>query len=316
MTRDKRIKNKVIHTLSIGVLIVLVILLLFLISNQLVPQVFDIVYGERIITQTLDNITENITDVDKISLSIMKWEKEYFYNPYSLWDPNSTLQKYGIYEINGSYRWFIRNAPISWIIFSKLANCEEYAKVFVHLMSKRGIEARLIHTPGEDHAWVEYYSEGYKIVVDPSGNNVILNKKEFAKGKNWSYIESVSISNVSDKRDVSDEYIDRGKLNIQVIKEDKPKEGIAVVIKSPYLMETSSERYKKPEIVLINITDDNGKVLFKLGEKKYIVEVKISYFIFDIIYSKNITVISGKDFNLSFDLSKDKSEIKFFNWFE
>jgi hypothetical protein len=310
----KRIKNKFILSVLIGIVIVFV--LLFLVFYNLFPKIFDIIYGDEIINQILDNISGNLTDIDNIALSIMEWEKEYFYNPYVLWNPNSILQKYGIYNINGTYRWFIRGAPVSWIIYSKLANCEEYARVFTYLMSKKGFEARIVYTPGEDHAWAEYYSEGYKIVLDPSENKVVLDKKKFAEGKNWSYIESVNIFNISDKKDVSDEYIKRGKINIHIIKQNRPIDGISVFIKSPYLMKTNPERYKRPKVVLINTTDRDGKVFFKLGEKEYIVEVKKSYFIFDIIYSKNITVTFGKETNLTFDLSRDKSEIKFFNWFE
>ncbi|MCM8803546.1 MAG: transglutaminase-like domain-containing protein [Candidatus Omnitrophica bacterium] len=302
----KKIKINKIFLLGIfiGIIITLVIY---------IPWLYDIFYGETITTQVLKNTTSNLTTPDEIALSIMKWESEYFYNPYSLWNPNSTLQKYGIYKINGSYRLFVRNAPVSWIISSRLANCEEYAKVFVHLMNKKGIESRLVYTPGEDHAWAEYYSNGHKIVVDPSQNKVIPDKKKFAEGKNWSYIESIDIFNTSKINDVSDEYIERGILNIRVMSENKPIEGIDVTIKSPYLMKINPERYKKPEIVLSNRTDKNGEIFFKLGEKDYIIEVRKRYFIFNIVFSKNATVISNTETNLSFDLNKDKSELKVFN---
>jgi len=304
MIKNKRIKNKVMLLLLIGILIELVLLPLFLISKQAVPQIFNIFYGERIINQTLDNITGNLTDADSIARSIMKWEKEYFYNPYPLWNPNSTLQKVGIYNINGSYKWFVRDAPVSWIIFSRLANCEEYANVFVYLMNKKGIESRIVHTVGEDHTWAEYYSDGYKIAADPSQNKV-LDKKKFAKGKNWSYIESINIFNTSDRKDVSEEYIERGKLNIYVTYQNNPIEGANVAIKSPYLMKVYPERYRKPKDVLSNITDKNGKVSFKLGGKEYIVEVKNAHSIFGNVYTKNITVVPNKEVSLTFDLSKE-----------
>ncbi|MEM5805788.1 MAG: hypothetical protein QXM85_01160, partial [Candidatus Aenigmatarchaeota archaeon] len=102
----------------------------------------------------------------------------------------------------------------------------------------------------------------------------------------------------------------------RVMSRDKSVEGVDIIIKSPYLMKVYPERYKKPKIVLINKTNKDGEVFFKLGEKEYIVEVRKSYFIFDIIFSKNASVISNKEINLSFDLDKDKPELRFLNWLD
>lgn len=311
MRKNEKIKNfvkRVLFGTAIGL-----ILLAILLS---IPYIFDFFYGEDIVNKTLNNVVGNLTDLDKIGLAIMEWESKYFYNPYSLWNPNSTLQRYRIYEVNGTYMWFVRDAPVSWIIFSRLANCGEYAKVFVYLMRKKGINARLVHAPGEDHAWAEYYSDGYKIVVDPSTNKVISNKRNFAKGKNWSYIESVDIFNISDKKDISNEYIDRGILIVKVFDNQNLVKGINVVVKSPYLMKINPKRYKKPKIVLIKNTNKTGEAVFKLGEKEYMIEIKKTYLIFDIIYSKNVTVMIDKRTSLVFNLDKDNYEIKFFNLFD
>ena len=312
MIKNEKIK-KFVKPILFGIAVGLILLAIIF----SMPYIFDVFYGEKIVNETLNNvINNNLTDPDKIALSIMEWESKYFYSPYSLWNLNSTLQRFGIYEVNGTYRWFVRDAPVSWIIFSKLANCGEYAKVFVYLMNKKGINARLVHAPGEDHAWAEYFSNGFKIVVDPSTNRVISNKKIFAKGKNWSYIESVDIFNISDKKDVSDEYIDRGILIVHVLDNQNPVSGINVVVKSPYLMKTNSERYKKPKIVLVKNTNKTGEASFQLGEKEYIIEIKKSYLIFDIIYSENVTIMVDKRTDLIFNLNKDNHKIEFFNRFD
>ena len=311
MRKNEKIKNfvkRVLFDTAIGL-----ILLAILLS---IPYIFDFFYGEDIVNKTLNNVVGNLTDPDKIGLAIMEWESKYFYNPYSLWNPNSTLQRYGIYEVNGTYMWFVRDAPVSWIIFSRLANCGEYAKVFVYLMRKKGINARLVHVPGEDHAWAEYYSDGYKIVVDPSTNKVISNKRNFAKGKNWSYIDSVDIFNISDKKDVSNEYIDRGILIVKVFDNQNLVKGINVVVKSSHLMKINPKRFKKPKIVLIKNTNKTGEAVFKLGEKEYMIEIKKTYLVFDIIYSKNVIVMIDKRTSLVFNLDKDNYEIKFFNLFD
>ena len=281
----------------------------------LFPYLFDSLYGESIVNQILNNITSNMTNPDDIALSVMKWEYKYFYDPYTLWNRSSILQRFGFYKINGSYKLFIRNAPVSWIIYSRLANCGEYAKVFVYFMNKKGIQARLVHAPGEDHAWAEYYSHDFKIVVDPLHNKVIPDKRRFARGKNWSYIESFDLYNTSHTIDVSDEYISRGSLRVLVLDNNHSVEGIDVIVKSPYLMNVDPVRYKKPRIILVKHTDKNGESVFKLGPKEYIVEVKRSYLLFDFIYSKNITVTIEKETNITFNLDRDNSRIKLLNWF-
>jgi len=88
------------------------------------------------------------------------------------------------------------------------------------------------------------------------------------KEKNWSYVESVDIFNISDKKDVSDEYIDRGILIVRVFDNRNPVKGVNVVVKSPYLMKINPKRYKKPKIVLIKNTNKAGEAVFKLGEKE------------------------------------------------
>ena len=303
-------KDRKIIAIALYVLIILSTTILVL---SILPQLYDLLYGDSQVTQILNNIIQG-SNPDDIALSIMRWEKEYFYNPYSMFNPNSTLQKIGLYKINGSYRLFVRNAPVSWVIHSRLANCGEYAKVFVYLMNKKGILARIVHTPGEDHAWAEYMSNGFKIVVDPSSNRVILDKRKFAKDKNWSYIESYNISNVSDRIDVSDEYIERGKLNVYVLENGNPKTGVYVVIKSPHLMRLYPSRYTEPRIVVFKKTDKNGSSSFKLGEKEYIVEVRKNYLILDMVYSKNITVKINEEVNISFDLAKEEGELRLRNF--
>jgi len=299
---NSKFKNKYLAALVCAVLGVVVLGVVFVL-----PFIFDTFYGDKIITQTLNNVTGNLTDPDQIALSIMAWEKEYFYNPYALFDPNSTFQKFGVYEINGTHKKFYRNAPVSWIIYSRLANCEEYAKTFVYLMNKEGVEARIVSAPAEDHTWAEYYFNGYKIVVDPSANKVISDKKEFAKGKNWSYIESVNIFNNSDKKDVSEEYFERGKLTVRVTNQNKPVNRANVIVKSLYLAEINPNMYKKPKVVFTNTTNKDGKAVFYLGEKQYVVKIEYCFK----AYSKNVTVVPNKEVDLNFNLTLSKLKFLF-----
>ena len=95
------------------------IALTIIILPVIISLAFDYVKGEEITKYALNEAVRNTTKPDDTALSIMAWEPNYFYNPYSLYDKNITLQKYGILEINGDYNIFIRGAPVSWIIYSK-----------------------------------------------------------------------------------------------------------------------------------------------------------------------------------------------------
>jgi len=294
----------------IGIILILLYLLLFVLPT--VPYTYDLIFGDKIVEDKLKNITVGTANPDQIALAVMDWEEKYFLNPYSHYNPNSTLQKYGFYKINNSYKWFKRNSPVSWVIKSKLANCEEYARVFVYLMNKSGIKSRLIHAPGEDHSWAEYYNNDFKIVVDPSSNEVIENTKKWATGRNWSYIKSVNIFDKSDKKEVTKEYVETGFLNVAVFEDEEPIENARIIIKNPDLSEGSSERYKSPKLVLAKKTNGKGNVRFTLGENKYIVEYKEDHLIYSLLYSKNVTVTPKNNKSLYFNLDVAKNKIYWF----
>ncbi len=238
---------------------------------------FNTFFGKSVIHKTLNFVINETTDPDMAALSVLSWEKRHFYSPYS-----SEGSEILFFHRNKNRRYFpfFRNAPISWIIFSGLANCGEYSRVFVYLLNVSGIHARYVHVRGEDHAWAEYYSDHFKIVVDPSTGRVISDTKKFAEGKNWSYIESVALENsswgfldYSTSIDVSDEYIERGVLFIRVYRNNLPLRGAYVSVFSPYLMRIAPERYSSPRLVLKNVTNEEGIVVFRLGGKEYFIQI-------------------------------------------
>lgn len=292
-------------------LIILLIISLITLLPTVVPVTFDLVYGDAIIDNTLTEIVGNTTNPDEIALLIMAWEHEYFDNPYSHYDANSTFQKFGFYRINGKPKLFVRGAPVSWIIYSKLANCEEYAKIFVTLMNKAGLESRFIHVTGEDHAWAEYMHDGYRIAIDPSTNYVIGgHKKEFEKRMNnkYSYIESIDLQ--GNKKDISDEYIERGNVTILVFDNGQPVSKAKVIIKSPYLMENKDDRYDQPRFVISKTTNNAGEVFFKLGYKKYMTEVRVKQmYLFEQVYRKNHTMDVGQENLINFNLEDEENKL-------
>jgi len=279
------------------------------------PFIFNYIYGEDVLTHTMTKYITNTTDPDKKALAIMEWEKQYFYNPYSLYNPNSTMQELGFYNTNEGYKFFGgRPAPASWIIYSKLANCGEYAQVFVAMMNNAGIESRLITAPGEDHAWAEYMHDGYRIAVDPSQNYVIgSHEKEFEgiMGVNFSYV--IAIDSQGNKIDVSDEYIERRNLTIFVSNYKQPIDNTQVIIKNPYLLETRGGRYTRSFFVTSEPMGTEGNVSLKLGFQKYNVEVRVNhFFLLDTVYRKNATVDPYKENSLNFNLENDTNSLELF----
>jgi hypothetical protein len=308
-------KQVIINSLRIFKYTLRFLLLIFLVILPLIPVIFNFIYGDEIINNSMASFFVNTTDPDEKALAIMAWEKQYFYNPYSLYNTNLTMQKFGIYNVNGDYRWFgTRPAPISWIIYSRLANCEEYARVFVTMMNKEGIESRLVAAPGEDHVWAEYVHDGYEIAVDPSQNIVIgSHKKEFEKEMNvkFSYIEAVDLQ--GNKVDVSDEYIKRGNLTIFVFENNQSINNAMVIIRNPYLMDNRGGRYNRPIPIISKMTESKGNASFKLGNQKYIVEARVNHmYLLDTVYRRNVTVEVNKESSLNFNLENDTKSLELF----
>lgn len=314
MINPKEVFQDISKRCLFSIRITFLLFLLFISLPPLISVLYDFTYGKEIINNTLTNIIGNTINSDEKSLAIMAWEHDYFYNPYSYYNVNSTLQKFGVYKINGNYTLFNRPAPVSWVIKSRLANCEEYARVFVTMMNEAGIKAILITAPGEDHVWAEYMYETHRIAVDPSQNYVIgAHKKEFEKMMNvrFSYIES--IDSQGNRIDVSDEYFERGNLNIIVDKNGNPVDNAQVIIKNPSFMENRSDRYSKPIRIISKTTGSDGKVSFKLGYQKYNVEARVNHiYLLDSIYRKNITVEVDKENSIEFNLENDEKSTELF----
>lgn len=305
---------KKLVSIYLGILLFFLALLLLLNLPLFISVIFDFTNGKEVVNVASGRVIGNISNPDEKALAIMAWERDYFQNPYSIYDQNSTLNKYNIYKINGDYKLFVRGAPVSWMIYSRLANCEEYAKVFVLMMNEAGVKSNLIQATGADHVWAEYMYDGYSIAVDPSQNIVIGNHKgEFEKNMNvkFPYIEAVDLDGI--KMDVSDEYIKRGNLTILVFDNNQPVYEAQVIIKSPYLMKNRGGRYNKPSDVISNLTDYNGKTFFKLGSQEYIVEVGVKkLYLFNTIYQKNVTVEINKENLLNFNIDIDEKNINLY----
>lgn len=279
MERLHRASWKAILAKAIYWLGILYLMSLFLII--VAPQVYTAIRGHAITKEVMSQIGMNTTNPNELALRIYSWEQQKFTNLYFVrlkdmsWS-EKILAIHGIYyDKQGKphlFRPFRRfQVPPQWVLHTKLANCGEYAEVFVYLMNEAGFKARIVRAPGEDHSWAEYYVGNYKIIFDPSNpkNPVIVNPKQFGKLKNFSYVEAYDLTNPNHREDVSDEYIERGTLVVEVVKANEPVPGATVEVLSTYLMERFPERYDKPRRVVFNETGKNGTAQFKLGPKEY-----------------------------------------------
>jgi len=301
----------------IASLVIFTILAVYSLLLIVIPASFDAVFGDAVMKETAYTIHTNYSAVE-FPLAVLGWEQAYFLNPYTenkIPEPGSLdawARTFSFVKINGSYHIFIRDAPVSWKIKYRLANCGEYAQIFAYIMNKIGYRARVVTAPAEDHMWAEYYNGSQKIVVETSGDFIINSTKDFANGRNWSYIVSLNPSNVSDSVDVSDEYIERANLTVKVYDSENNSD-IQITVLSPYLMQADPSRYSVPNAVLSNSTDQDGIARFKLGPKAYIIQARKSFWIASLLLSKNVTVFLGKENELVFDFNKDRGEWKFLN---
>lgn len=275
--------------------------LILLIVYILPPVAFNLFWGDAIINETIQTVEENASSADSKAIELMRWEDENFMSIYHLVDSDKFLQNYKIFKVGeehgmiGEYAIFYKSAPISWVLYSGLANCGEHANVFAYLMDEMGVPARVVRAPGEDHQWAKYKSHGYWVTVDPSANEILRKpeKKEMARKKNFSYVYSANVDG-SNSKDVSEEYIERGMLKLKVIKDGASVKNEIVVVKNPALMEKKPEKYNKPQKVMQRKTDENGTVSFKLGQNEYIIELTQNCcYLFKKLYSKDVTVTAN-----------------------
>lgn len=201
--------NKVDKGLIIFICVLLLIFSSFF-AFLFLPYYYNWIWGNKVLDAHIKEVVGNETDSDKTALLLMNWVHLNVH--YPLPQENVTLFFYndgsGIYKAKNRTIFFLRNGPASWTIKTKAGRCGEDARYFVEIMNKLGFKARIIMAEPKvwDHAWAEYYNDkGYKIIVDPSSNKIITNKKEWAAGKNVVYIQAIDLD--GNKEDVTKDYL-------------------------------------------------------------------------------------------------------------
>lgn len=180
---EENLSEKSRKIIKIGFLILLVIA--FIPEVYLVPYYFVVIKpsAETEINQILDKVhTVNSTD-EKVTL-ISDWQEQNYTNIYGI-EPNASLDiiwypflKTGRYPIyyNGANGQSIKirailspfsNDPF-WITYYHSGACGELASLFDYVANKSSVESRIVHTKGEDHAWVEVKTNDTWYYFDPT----------------------------------------------------------------------------------------------------------------------------------------------------
>lgn len=214
-------------------------IVLFLLAYVFTPTVVNSFWGENIIERHVAEVVGNTNGADESAFKLLQWEEANFGEPYPAWE-GKWYNAYGVYRINGSYKWFIRSTQLSWLITSKLGNCGERAYYFVQMMNQLGHPARVVCVV-EDHCWAEYESDGFWIAVDPS-QGTYVNPQNFAGGRNWSRIEARYLN--GSVEDITHRYLNTTTLSIRA-----ENNGGHVAVYSTALLSSGSARYNKPSLV-------------------------------------------------------------------
>ncbi len=193
------------------ILIIIISTILALIISS-IPFVYNIFRGDYILNQHIKEVVGNKTNDAEIASALLTWSHENIIYPNE-GDKISFLGlNFALYRVQNRTKIFFREVPASWTIKMKIGRCGEDARYFVEVMNKLGYNARMIRPTGWDHSWAEYYtSTGIKVILDPSSDQLILNKTKWMECKNVTKIEALYLNGT--KEDITLEYLNENNNN-------------------------------------------------------------------------------------------------------
>lgn len=268
---------------AIGLFILLLLVLL--------PVIYDGIWGEERVESVVHDLDIRNQSPNDAALTVMNWEQENFASPYFRYSSDSYLNKIGVYQINGEYRFFpswMQMTP-SWAMREGLANCGEYAMVFAELMNEAGFEAEVISAPGNDHAWAAYRVDGNWIAIDPSANRVRGNREEFGARKHFARVVRKD-PETGEKIDITRRYVDVGSLEVNVTYNNRPVRGADILVESSYLARNSGGMYDEPLTVENHQTDATGGWRTNLGPGNYTLTGSVGGNLFSETYSREVKI--------------------------
>lgn len=223
-------------------------------------------FGGKEIRDISTEIRVSSQEPKSIIKEIIKWESNNMRNIYQ--HPHSfDLRFYILPEPPFTYA---RLLDPTWIMFFKCGACREYAELFTELARIAGLDARVVHNLGIDHAWAETKINENWVHVDPSKINPITKEmgiindpdyyerpeNENGEGKQLFFV--YAIDDTGGVHDVTDRYVkETGELVVYVEREGEPVVNARVIVKNT---QGSSTPF---------LTNENGICTFNLGEGNY-----------------------------------------------
>jgi hypothetical protein len=184
---------------TLGVLTIIVISLSVILLIALIPQIYDFLWGDKEVQAYLSQEVSLRTNSSIVAHQILKFTDQKNGRITWFYDKNSTLIGLGwvIYNVNGSYRLFIRGGQESWILHTGQGNCGEVAWFFSKMMNRLGYSANpilLYDRNGAGHMIAEYTNEqNNRVFVDPFAGSEIPDIFEYSKP--WVYAETIDSDN-------------------------------------------------------------------------------------------------------------------------
>lgn len=258
-------KTHLLKGIKIGLILIGLVYLIILIPYYYTTVVKgnDIISEHKLIYSSLNN-------TDELALKSIEWTSESMLSPYAHFEAKF-YNKYGIYNMNGTWTYFFRSSNLAWLIKTRLGNCGERADYFIQILNEFNISARKVCVV-EDHCWAEYYSDGTWISVEPNTGEVII---PFLYGdtKNWSSIRGVYLNQT--KIDLTKRYLNTSTITIKKLDNKFLNSIVKYEIYSTVLLVSDSKRYPKPNLIETFYMNEDKQL--KLGvNPQYLQKIKVN----------------------------------------
>lgn len=155
-------------------------------------------------------------------------------------------------------------------------DCLGLSNVFVLMANSIGLPSRIVGTRGERHYWVEFFSDGQWLNIDPftdnNGNSIgnlhYYDNWDSPFGKRFSYVYYETGD--GHEQELTRKYTETGRLIVKTAEGSLPV-SLRILVKSHHLIELDPNHYKSPDISFYEITNGSGILDKDLGGNNYTV---------------------------------------------
>ena len=219
------------------------------------------------ITNVGIDVTKNVVGDKNKAFAISDWITPSENNAGIQFDDKS-------WDVNLVNHLGLRSPEITF--FMRRGLCLEFAEIFVLMAEAVGMQARVVGTSGESHAWVEIYSNGRWINYDPylkrydSYDNPGYYENDLDDGKYHKRLSYVYYRDETGELiDLTKKYTQTGELIVSVTNNGQPSDA-EMTIKSHHLKESIGGDWQ-PLNAFIGTADFRGNFQAELGGNHYTV---------------------------------------------